>query len=73
MAPYNGGEKKQEQLRCWKRNQSCCAEHIHCEERLRPARFSFKQKGGNAENKVCREEKLQQGGFQASEDLPKEE
>lgn len=67
---YNGGEKMQ--LRCWKRNQSCSAEHIHCEEWLWPACFSFKQKEGNAENKVCHKEKPQQGRFQASRGLPKE-
>lgn len=72
-APYNCGEKTQEQLRCWKSNRSCWAERIRCEERLRPARLSFKQKEGNAENKVCCKDKLQQGGFQASRGLPKEQ
>ena len=63
----------QEQPRCQMRNQSGSAEHVRCEERLRPPRFSAKQKAGNAEHKVCRKEKLRQRGFQASRGLPKEQ
>lgn len=43
----------QEQLHHQRRNQSCSTECSHRKERPRLAHFSFKQKEGNAENKVC--------------------